>query len=135
MGIICISFGLNLVGIAFVSRSFWLFSANAVVAFTVLCVLSIPRLHFGRFDNPAVNGRSIQWSQLRNVLIYNSAGYDAACSLVKFSMTPRRTVPRAMVAVGVTTTALYVVTLTLPFLATNYPYQSWKPGFFCGGST
>lgn len=130
IGIILVAFLINLISVSFASKMFWVFSFNSLAAFTAMCIISIPRVQLRRFDNPAVTGKNIKWPELINLLVYNSAGYDSASSTIKFVKNPRTTVPRAMVAVGVAITFIYVLTLTLPFLATNDPYQNWQPGYY-----
>ena len=131
MAIIVASFFINYFSLKFATRLFWLFSINAFLAFTCLCVVSVRKgLHFDRFDNPVVSAKSVNYNTFINLLIYNSAGYDASASVIKFVREPRTTVPRAMGAVSVVIAVIYVASLTFPFMATSSPASVWQSGHF-----
>jgi amino acid transporter len=131
LGIIIVSVLINSVSIEFVSRIMSVFTLNAVAVFAVLVAYSIHRgLDGKRFDDPRKTARIINWSETVNLLVYNSAGYDASAAIVANVINPRRNVPAAMVLVGVAVAGLYAAALTFPYLATTSPAADWQPGYF-----
>jgi amino acid transporter len=124
------SFSINAVSIDFTSKTFWIFSLNAVLAFAVLCGFSIPKVDSARFTSPVSTGKNIKWSQFINLLVYNSAGYDSSSSVVKYVVDPRRMIPKAMLAVGAAITVIYILAITLPYLATRDSQSDWQSGHF-----
>ena len=121
LSIISLSALVNLFDLERVSCVMWAFSINGALAFLALVVQSVRAIDgkgwsaaARRFDDPLVSGKSIVWSELLNLLIYNSAGYDASASIIEHVSNPHVTVPSAMLAVGLTIAALYVAALTFP---------------------
>jgi len=130
LSIILGSFSINAISIDFTSKTFWVFSVNALVAFAVLCAYSIPKVDARRFDNPGTTGKTIKWAEFINLLVYNSAGYDSSSSLVKYIRDPRQSIPKAMLVVGIAIAFLYLSTITLPYLAMRDTAAEWQSGHF-----
>lgn len=131
IAVIALSMLINSVNIKFTSKIFVAFSANALLTFIVLIVFSFVRgLDVKRFDSPRKHIKSVNWSELVNLLVYNSAGYDSASSIIKEVYNPMRNMPIAMTLVGFFVCFLYLATLIIPYLATKGDYTEWSPGYF-----
>jgi hypothetical protein len=123
----------NSINIGAVARVMSWLTLNAVTAFAVLIGVSIAHgLDASRFQASALPSvaRSINWSELVNLLIWNSAGYDASASIISHVHKPRQNLPRATALVGCCIAALYVSSLVFPYLATTAPASDWQPGYF-----
>ena len=128
--IIAVSTLINLTNVRFVAKTFWVFSIHALVAFSVFLALCIPKMSASRFENPARSSKQIKWAPFINILTYNSAGFDGASSIVKYVKNPKVNLPRAMSAVALALTVVYVATLVLPYLATRDDASQWQVGHF-----
>jgi len=109
----------------------WAFSINSIAAFVALVAVSASHgLDVKRLENPARAYRTVNWAECLNLLIYNSAGYDSAASVVKHVRNPRVNVPLAMVAVAFVIAVLYVLALLLPYMASDDSRGEWQSGHF-----
>jgi len=78
----------NQMNLKHISKLLGLFSINSIAALLALVVVSGQRgLNGKRFETN--NLAPINWSEAVNLLIYNSAGYDAAASVVAHVSNPR----------------------------------------------
>jgi amino acid transporter len=129
LAIIALSFCFNFVSIRFSTTVFKNFIAFTLVVFGLLVGFSVPHLDWSRSkQNPVKEYNNVDWALLVNLLIFNSAGFDAGGSIIAYVGKPRRTVPRAMVVVGFATTALYIVTLYFPYIAVQDKREDWQAG-------
>jgi amino acid transporter len=127
--IIGISFVLNYVSINFSARVFKYLIAFTLAVFSFLVAFSLPELDSSRLnENPLVEYKKVDWPLFINLLIFNSAGFDAGGSIISYVQQPRQTVPLAMLLVGFGSTALYITTLLLPYMAVNDARADWQAG-------
>lgn len=133
LGIIATSVAINSFSIRGVAKVMAYLTLNAVAAFATLVAYAVHRgLDARRFEAGRLRerARALDWSECLNLLVYNSAGYDASAAVVSHVYKPRQTVPLAMAMVGCCIAALYVSALAFPYLATNDPASSWQSGHF-----
>jgi amino acid transporter len=128
--IIAASGFLNFWNIRRTTQAFYWLSLSAIIVFAVFIGFCIPKIQSSRFDDPAKSFRGINWAQFVNILVYNSAGFDGASSIVRYVKNPRHDMPRAMVSVAFVLTGLYVITLVIPYLASRDDAQQWTTGHF-----
>lgn len=131
--IIAVSAAINWPSIRFTTNFFWVFSANALVAFAVFIGYCIPRIHAGSTGRFGVSDTLLSgpdWANAAGLAVFNSAGYDACASVISRVSDPRKSLPKAMVLVSAVLTVTYVATLVLPALATSDDYSRWVPGYF-----
>jgi len=131
VGIIAVSAAINLGSIDFASRVMWIFSINSTAAFAALVGAAFYRgIDPSRLHGFSASVRTVRWDELVNLLIYNSAGYDAASSIISHVSNPRTNVPAAMVLVAVTIAVLYSCALVFPYLASKDEASAWQSGHF-----
>lgn len=130
MGVIAASLAVNMVGLRFVTQLCTAFTFHGILAFAVLCGLSVPRIDTSRFDSVTSSARTVRWDVLLNVLVYISTGYDNFASVIESVAEPRKVIPTAMLAVAVVVSVMSCVTVALPYLATSSPAADWVPGHF-----
>ena len=130
--LILASVAVNVVSIDFTSKMCMLFTINALVSFGVLVVLSFPKLDIHRLteDNIGKSYKKIDWPVLVNLLVYNSAGYDASASIIDYVVNPKSNVPRSILLTAFTISILYISSLLFPYLASRDSYQDWQVGHF-----
>jgi amino acid transporter len=87
-------------------------------------------LNWNRLHGLHASVRTVRWDQLVNLLIYNSAGYDASAAIISHVIDPRTTVPIAMVLVAVSIALLYSSALLFPYLALSDDASAWQSGHF-----
>lgn len=121
---------INRADLNFASAAMLIFSINAICAFAVLVGLSAKHVDLRRVDNPVTTAKSIKWGEFVNLLIYNSAGYDSAASIVSRVRDPARNMPRAMGLVGIAIAGLYFATLFITYLGARDDPSAWQSGHF-----
>jgi amino acid transporter len=130
--IILLSFLLNYVSINFSAYVLQHLIAFTMVIFAVLigfAVSNIDAAHGKRArENPFVEYKTVDWALLVNLLIFNSAGFEAGGSIISHVHKPRKNVPFAMLIVGVSTTVIYITTLTLTYVAVDDERKDWQAG-------
>lgn len=128
LAVIVFSLLVNMVGMEWVARTFWVFSVNTLVTFAVFVGIAAPRVSLKNLKEPW--SQPVAWSQFVNLLIFNSSGFDSGASVVSMVAYPQHDVPRAMAAAGLAVALLYVTTIAVPFLATSLPQERWTSGAF-----
>jgi amino acid transporter len=128
--IIIVSFVVNYVSINFVAAVFKALSVFTIVVFAILVGYSVPSIDWSRGVDTSFTKdyKSIDYALLVNLLIFNSAGFDAGSSIISYVDDPRKTVPAAMLGVGFASTALYIVTLFFPYIASRDAREDWQAG-------
>ena len=133
--IIMVSGAINAVSIQFTAKAFAWFSANSILAYGTMCILSIHKMSKStpgfvasrfRATDPSIHG----WAELVNLLVYNSCGFDSVASLVNRIEKPEKTLPKAMGLAAGTTMLLYGACISLPYLATSDGPAAWQPGYY-----
>lgn len=129
--IITASFLFNLVSINFVSKICGILTVNTLAAFLTLIVISIPKIDINRLhSNPVETYKTMNWSYFINLLVYNSAGYDAASSVIEYVKNPRSVVPKTIILTSVLIAVLYTSSLLIPYLAVRDSASEWQVGHF-----
>jgi amino acid transporter len=134
VAIVAVSLAINYVSVEFVGKTFWAITLHMLVVFALLVGFSIPKMNWHRVDNPLRKTAKADWSLMLNLIIYNSAGYDALAAVIQDvdDSNGRRgaRVRDAVVWVMVSLMALYVVTLSATYLASEDEDAAWQVGHF-----
>lgn len=123
----------NMISIGAVNRTCWACAINGLLAFgTLVALASVHISRHGRrrdavSDQPPL--RDIDWGSLLNILAFNSCGYESVSNVITH-VKSKKTVSYAMLAAAAAITSLYIVSLTVPYMASSAPHTAWVTGYF-----
>ena len=128
--IIVVAYSVCYFSVDFVAKATAVLTTHTVVVFAVLVGFSCRSLDAGRIDNPVAVLNQIEWPLFINLLVFNSAGYDCAGSVITFVKSPSTTAPRAMLAAAVAVGVMYETVYVFTYLGSTTPADQWETAQF-----
>ena len=128
--IIIVAYFVCFFSVDFIAKSVAVLTVHTAVVFAVLVGFCCRSLDAGRIDDPGPVLGSINWPLFINLLVFNSAGYDCAGSVITFVRNPAKTAPRAMLAAAVAVGVMYETVYVFTYLGSRTPAAEWETAHF-----